>query len=308
MQYNKAPLSIEDQVERLTQRGLSCSNPDRLKHYLGHIGYYRLSAYWLPFEQQPSDPDTRNHHFLAGTTFDMVIDLYDFDRKLRLLIMDAIERIEVAVRTHWASALALKYGSHAHMEPSLFKDPWQHTKDLAKVSRQLEHSSEAFVLHYRERYSDPFMPPIWAVVETMTLGTLSRWVSNTSDTEVKKQLMKKMGLPTVEILEKVLHTFTPMRNVSAHHSRLWNRQFAMALPEIKRLRTRTIPNNTPNNYAHCMFNYLVITEYLKSVINPKGSWKMRLVELLNTVDASKLQSMGFPEDWRERQPWQEVSA
>ncbi|WP_432823816.1 Abi family protein [Trichloromonas sp.] len=90
MRYVKVPLSIEDQAQRLQDRGLTCDNPDRLKHYLAHIGYYRLSAYWLPFERPAEEALTRNHLFLPGTSFDAILSLYIFDRKLRLLVMDAI--------------------------------------------------------------------------------------------------------------------------------------------------------------------------------------------------------------------------
>jgi len=306
MQYTKVPLSIDEQAQRLMDRGLLCANPDRLKHYLAHIGYYRLSAYWLPFEQPSAGEGRRNHKFLPGTTFDRMLNLYIFDRKLRLLVMDAIERIEVAVRTRWAGAMALRHGAHAHMQSALFKNPWKHTSDLARVSGELEASSETFVIHYRSRYTEPFLPPIWAVVETMSLGTLSRWVSNTRDNEVKKEIMQNLQLPTVEILEKVLHTFTPMRNVCAHHGRLWNRRFAMSLPDIKRLRDRMVQPEAPHHQAHYLFNYLVVIEYLMSVINPRGSWKRRLVELLDSVGDAERQAMGFPPDWKARSPWQEV--
>jgi abortive infection bacteriophage resistance protein len=303
MQYSKPPLSIDEQAARLIQRGLVCENPERLKHYLTHIGYYRLSAYWLSFELSPVEPNRRNHNFEAGTTFDRVLDLYDFDRKLRLLVMNAIERIEVAVRTRWADAMAMRHGPHAYMNSELFKDPWQHQRDLAALSREIEKSSEVFIKHYLNQYSKPFLPPIWATVEMMSFGQLSYWFSNTSDTEIKKEIMRSLKLPTIEVLEKVLHTLTPVRNTAAHHGRLWNRQFPMTLPEIKRLRERVVPNNAPNRLGHRIFNYLVIIEYLKSVINPTGQWKDQLMSHLETVSDTDLRSMGFPEDWREREPW-----
>jgi len=303
MQYSKPPLSIDEQAARLIQRGLVCENPERLKHYLTHIGYYRLSAYWLSFELSPVEPNRRNHNFEAGTTFDRVLDLYDFDRKLRLLVMNAIERIEVAVRTRWADAMAMRHGPHAYMNSELFKDPWQHQRDLAALSREIEKSSEVFIKHYLNQYSKPFLPPIWATVEMMSFGQLSYWFSNTSDTEIKKEIMRSLKLPTIEVLEKVLHTLTPVRNTAAHHGRLWNRQFPMTLPEIKRLRERVVPNNAPNRLGHRIFNYLVIIEYLKSVINPTGQWKDQLMSLLETVSACDLQAMGFPGDWLERGPW-----
>lgn len=309
MRYNKPPLSIADQAKQLLNRGLLCNDPPRMEHYLAHIGYYRLSAYCLPFEQPSTDPNgSRNHNFKPGTTFEQVLGLYIFDRKLRLLVMEAIERIEVAVRTRWAGAVALRHGSHAHMQSGLFKCPWQHARDLARIAGELEKSSETFVVHYRSRYTEPFLPPIWAIVETMSLGTLSRWFENTRDTDAKKEVMKGLGLPTIEVLENILHALTPVRNVCAHHSRLWNRSFAMSLPAIKRMRDRLVPPDAPHNQAHHIYNFLVVMEALMRAINPATSWAGRLMKLLETVGADEHRAMGFPGDWKQRKPWSEVTA
>jgi len=234
MKYNKPALSIPDQAQRLLDRGMICIDRNRLEHYLSHIGYYRLSAYWLPFEHPSTNGDSRNHQFLPDTTFEEVLDLYVFDRKLRLLVIEAIERIEVAARTRWASAMSLQHGSHAHMNADLFKNPWQHASDIARISNDLKDSNETFVVHYRGKYKAPYLPPIWAVVETMTLGALSRWIASTGDNQVKREVAKTLGMPTIEILEQVLHALTPVRNICAHHARLWNRRFILLLPNIKR--------------------------------------------------------------------------
>ena len=220
--------------------------------------------------------------------------------------MDAIERIEVAVRTRWAGALAVRHGAHAHMQSGLFKNPWQHAKDIAKVASELVDSRETFIVHYRNTYEEPYLPPIWAIVETMSLGTLSRWFKNTSDTASKKEVTQDFHLPTIEILEDVLHTLTPIRNICAHHGRLWNRRLAMKMPVIKRMKDRMVPLDAPSHQAHYLFNYLVVIEHLMHSINPHGTWKKRLLELLATVGEHDLRSMGFPADWQQRTPWQEV--
>ena len=165
MRYDKPPLNPQKQAELLQSRGLVCASVDRLEHYLSHIGYYRLSAYWLPFEKPPHTPkDPRSHIFRDGTDFDQILSLYIFDRKLRLLVIEAIERIEVSVRSRWACEMALKYDSHAYMNSVLFKCPWKHTRYLAQIAADLEKSGEVFVAHYRDNYSEPFMPPVWAVI------------------------------------------------------------------------------------------------------------------------------------------------
>jgi abortive infection bacteriophage resistance protein len=311
MRFDKTPLSIPEQVKRLQERGLVCNSIDRVQHYLTHIGYYRLSAYWLPFELPVADGnESRSHKFIPGTTFDQVLSLYIFDRKLRLLVMEAIERIETAVRCHWANAFSLRFGSHAHMRPELFKCPWQHSSDIARIATELKESSETFIVHYRKRYSEPFLPPIWAVVETMSLGTLSRWFKSTNDTETKKEVAKCLGMPTIEILEQVLHALTPVCNICAHHGRLWNRKFTFQLPVIKKMRNQIVIEEIATEKGdrqiqptRKIYNYLVVMQNLMSAINPGSSWRSRLLDHLQTVDADHQLTMGFPVQWQDAAPW-----
>ncbi len=256
-----------------------CDAPARLEHYLSHIGYYRLSAYWLPFEIPSNDGEPRTHRFQPGTSFDQILNLYVFDRKLRLLVMEAIERIEVSVRTRWAGAMALRHGSHAHMDATLFKNPWQHVSDLARMAGELHDSNETFVMHYRKKYDTPYLPPIWAVVETLSLGGLSRWIKSTGDNSAKQEVAKALGMPTVEILEQVLHALTPLRNICAHHARLWNRRFTLVLPNIKRLRgqieTETV--RTPDDQEQIqpsrkIYNFLVVIQQPRGWLPSRRCW------------------------------------
>lgn len=100
MRFAKPPASIDQQIDLLVQRGMDVPDRQRAAHYLRHLNYYRLRGYWLPFESGIAD--NGDHRFQAGTMFEHVLERYVFDRELRLLVMDAIERIEVSVRTHWA--------------------------------------------------------------------------------------------------------------------------------------------------------------------------------------------------------------
>jgi abortive infection bacteriophage resistance protein len=305
--YNKPPLSISDQAQLLLDRGLICTNKDRLERYLTSIGYYRLSAYWLPFEQPITNGSSRrNHQFIPNTNFDEILGLYIFDRKLRLLVMEAIERIEVALRSQWSSSLALATNdSHAYMNPVLFKCPRRHIRNLAKIDREFDKSSEKFIEHYKNNYHSPPFPSIWAVVETMTLGTLSHWFSDTTNVRMKNRIRIVFGLPTVDIAEKVFHALTPVRNACAHHGRLWNRRFTMSLPHIKRFNPNLVPQNSPHHQDHYLYNYLVLMAFLMNAINPGSSWKSRLMNLLGTVTAGNHKAMGFPDDWQERRLWLE---
>jgi abortive infection bacteriophage resistance protein len=83
------------------------------------IGYYRLGAYWLPFEQAALPGQTRSKKFAAGVSIDDIMSIYIFDRHLRAILMEAIERIEIAIRSRWTNRLALAHGAHAHLDPGL---------------------------------------------------------------------------------------------------------------------------------------------------------------------------------------------
>jgi abortive infection bacteriophage resistance protein len=104
----------------LKGRGLVCADEALVRRWLVTVGYYRLSAYWLPYELPPSEGQTRSKTFPPDTAFESIVDIYTFDRQLRLLVMEASERIEIALRASWTHRLSLASGPHAHMDPSLF--------------------------------------------------------------------------------------------------------------------------------------------------------------------------------------------
>jgi abortive infection bacteriophage resistance protein len=306
MQYQKPALSLKDQALQLQQRGLVITDLQRVEHYLNHIGYYRLSAYCLTYAVPAIAGQPRSHQFQTGTTFEQILGLYIFDRKLRLLVMEAIERCEVAVRTGWAHAMSMRYGAHAHTDSTLFKKPWQHIQDLAKVAKDIDQSHETFVEHYRKNYTQPLLPPIWAIVETMSLGSLSRWFANTHGTDAKKEVSQSLGMPNIEVLEQVLHALTPVRNACAHHSRLWNRRFPIQLPAIKKYQTSLVAPNSPHHQAHYLYNYLTILALVMQKINPTGSWASRVSALITTeLPLAQHASMGFPTDWAARPAWKD---
>ena len=92
MIYTKEPTSIAEQIAQLKQRGLTIDDENLASHYLNNISYYRLAGYWWPMQD-----DKINHHFKPNSKFENVISLYNFDRELRLLLFDVIERIEIFV-------------------------------------------------------------------------------------------------------------------------------------------------------------------------------------------------------------------
>lgn len=160
MKFCKPPLAVPAQLELLKRRGMVVADEARAVRVLQNINYYRLRAYWLPFEAHELSKAVQDEHlFKPGTDFDTVVSLYVFDRKLRLLLLEAIERVEIAIRTHWAQMLADKYGAHAYLNRDVFYNLSMHGTCLSSLDEELERSKETFVQHYREKYTQPARPP-----------------------------------------------------------------------------------------------------------------------------------------------------
>src|SRR5262245_56089706 len=159
MKFTKPSISIADQLALLERRGMSVPDHVHAAHCLQHISYYRLRAYWLPFEE--AAPAAGDHKFQTGTSFDDVLALYVFDRRLRLLVMDAMERVEVSLRGSWARHLAMKYGPHGYLDPSHYDRTDRYVKAYANLIEEIDRSKDTFIVHYKQKYHDPKHPPIW---------------------------------------------------------------------------------------------------------------------------------------------------
>lgn len=294
--YTKPALSLQAQLQQLKARGMQIDDENQALHYLGHLNYYRLGAYWLPFEK-----DHASHEFHSGTTFGDALNSYIFDRELRLWLLDAIERVEVSIRTQFAHRLSLRHGTHPHLIPNLFHNPQRYNYALSKLEQEVKQSGEEFIKHLAQKYVEP-LPPIWAMVELMSLGQLSQWYDNLQDRQDRKAIADTYDIDEKN-LRSFLHHLTTVRNHCAHHARVWNREYTVTLK---------IPNKRPNtlltSFNHekaserRIYNTLVLLAYLMDKISPDNLWKQRLFVLLSRHSVNT-KVMGFPNNWRELQIW-----
>ncbi len=294
--FNKPATTFEQQVDLLRQRGMLIADAESARHYLQHLNYYRLGAYWLPFEANHA-----THKFKPGVRFEDVINLYIFDRELRLLVMDAIERLEVSVRCQWAHHLAHRHGPHAHLEQALF-DSRYWSGNLDKLREEVGRSDEAFIRHYRQKYAES-LPPTWAACEVMSLGVLSRWYDSLKPKSTRRAIAETYCLDD-QVLQSWLHHLTVTRNVCAHHARLWNREFSV-IP----VAPKTKPKHLADAFAsgsRKLYNTLVILAHGMDIVAKQHHWRPRLIKLIETHDIT-VALMGFPEDWRQRDIWREVA-
>lgn len=302
--YDKPPLTFDQQFDRLIQRGLDMPDRDAVLLALSSVSYYRLSAYWYPFRILGGDGRPGNY-ISRGTTFENVICLYEFDRKLRLLVMDAIERIEVAVRTRLTYHMAHQYGAFAHTNAANFHPQFDHDQWLRRLDEEVCRSSDQFLTHYRGKYQGFPRIPVWMITEIMSLGALSFFYKGLrNDTHAGIQ-DKEAVADHFHIHHKRLgdwlHAFTYIRNVCAHHSRLWNRELAIRAERVKGRQWN--PPLTPRNDR--IFYVLLILRQLLKVINNEQGWHGDVSRLLNTIATEPRfrRAMGLPDGWQEHPLW-----
>lgn len=300
MRFTKPAISVTDQIALLRQRGMVIDDEAAARHYLGHISYYRLRAYWLPFEIPAADGD---HALRPGTRFEDVLALYVFDRQLRLMVMDAVERVEVAIRAHWAHHMAMTYGAHGYLDQPHYGHVERHAKDVADLTKEFTRSRDTFAEHYREKYTAPALPPVWMAADLMSFGLLSKFLSDLKRRSDRQAIAKPFGLDE-KVLTSFAHHMSHVRNICAHHGRLWNRRFTikMTVPTSP----ATLPIAMRGADDRCLHNTLVMLDHLLNVVAPESGWCGRLVAHLETCPLPVVEAMGFPADWQRRLAWRVV--
>lgn len=302
--YTKKPLTLDEQVARLKQRGLVFDDESEAIAYLFNISYYRLRAYTYPFQENGEGVE---HNFTRKDIhFKDIIDLYCFDRRLRSLIFNAIEKIEVAVRTKIIQIYAEStHNSHWYDNESLYRFDYE---DLMKhIEADVNRSNEDFIKHYNSKYNNPPMPPSWMALEVVSFATLSRLFKSLKSDSHKKYITEQFGLKKVAILENWLHAISNLRNCCAHHSRVWNRRFMVSVilpydtlyPFMDRMTIKQIHTNK-------LFAVLSCVVYILDIISPGSYFKRNLKELLKSdCRLLDLKDMGFPKYWQSLSVWRE---
>lgn len=297
MKYTKPALTIDDQIKLLQSRKLIIPDVDKAKRYLSNISYYRLSGYMYPFK------DLKTDNFSGNITFDEIIDLYLFDREFRLLVFDAIEAIEIAFRTQLIYQPSITDGAFWFENASNFDDAALHIKHLRQLDEEVERASgEIFIEHFFSKY-DEDAPPAWMTFEVLSLGLLSKFYQNMRvSLKAKKSVANHFGLSQPVVFQSWIRSITYVRNICAHHSRLWNRVLTNK-PAILRTPpafwiSTSITNNNKVYYFLCCLIYMLRT------IQPKTTFVVRLKELFaKHPDVSK-NDMGFPNNWVNERFWQ----
>ena len=317
MLYLKPYLSIEQQLALLKSRGIQVEDDDKAEEYLQRIGYYRLSAYSFPFRVSALDVygvlQTQDQ-FKPHTTFKNITDLYAFDKSLRLCALDALERIEISLRTEIALTLG-KHDPQAHRNPryldrgftNIPKDKIisPYTIWLSRLDEKAKDSKEEFASHFRKKYFGSHMP-IWVAVELLDFGPLSHLLTGMTYSDLT-QIAQSYKLPDPVVLKGWIKSLSFVRNVCAHHSRLWNKALVNQPPMPPRGALLDFDHVAISPYgAKRVYVAFCIMRQLLRAVNPRTDWSSRFKDTIKTFPASphiSLKTAGFPIDWEKLPLW-----
>lgn len=302
--YNKPALSFDEQLQKLEAHGMVIGDRASALKHLSTISYYRLSGYWYPFRQRDGQGKVTSQ-FNEGISFEQVLELYEFDRQLRSLVLDAIERVEVAIRTQITYHMAHTYGAFAHTDHRNFHPGFDHASWLSKLEYETTRSSDEFIRHFKNKYKGYPAIPVWMLTEVMSLGALSFFYKGLQNNqkagiEDKKAVAQHFNIHHKR-LGNWLHILTYVRNICAHHSRLWNRELAIR-PDQNKAAEWSSPI-TPRNDR--IFYILLMLRHLLRGTGNGDIWAKETTDLLETIVIDKRwrAAMGIPENWKEHPVW-----
>jgi abortive infection bacteriophage resistance protein len=215
--YEYRFLDYKEQISLLKERGLHFDDEKQALNLLEKVSYYRLSSYWHPFLK-----DKQKKIFIENSNFEDVSKLYDFDADLRRIVMSELGKIEVTVRSKMVHILSLSNDSFWLEKKDLFSSFKEYVTTASKIIGEVKRSDESFMIDFKNEYSNE-TPPAFMVMETTTFGTLSKLYKNLKVSEYKREIAHFFGL-SIDILESWLHSLSYVRNICAHHSRLWNKR------------------------------------------------------------------------------------
>jgi len=293
--YQKQALTIYEQVDRLIKRGLVVKDRSEAAALLEKIGYYRFSGYCIPFQ-------ISRESFHQETRFEDVLNLYTFDNRLRTHVFSGIEFIEILLRAAIAYCVGHKRGAHAHYNTANFNgyfvkaEQFNYHDWLKKLENEISRSSETFVKHFKTKYPSDFPRlPIWTAVEVMSFNSLSQLFANLVP-DLQETIARRFGVHR-KPLKSWFHSLVYIRNICAHHSRLWDKEIVIKARHPKESlsgwgSTRTTPDN--------LFYLLCMIVWLQKVAGEGAAWTDELSDIISQakIADSFMLKIGLIENWR----------
>ncbi len=294
--FMKHYMAETDLVALLESRGLIISDKTKAILYLESIGYYRLSAYMYPFLKIPKE----FHQYKEGTTFQQVLNLYRFDKKLRMLLLNELEKIEIAIRRAIMNIPVQATGDIYWLtNPVHFANQKTFQDTKCTIDREYAKSAEEFIKHFKDSYCEPY-PPSWILGELLTIGNVNMVYRNLKADKIRKRISQYFGLQPI-VMESWITSLTLLRNACCHHSRVWNKVCSIMAVTPKRIAHPwiTLPTNTQRVYFT-----ICIIKYFLDIISPYNDMRDKMSKLFDTFPEIDKTALGFPFGWENEPLWQ----
>jgi len=298
-QYTKPPLTVQEQIQLLKSRGLQIPDEERATRYLQNISYYHLSGYMHPFLA-----DKKQHQYKPNVSFDDIINLYRFDRELRVLIFSTIEKIEIAIRAQIINNFSVDAkDAFWYTDAKHFLISADHKAFLKNTTSYIKRSTDTFIKHFLTTYSDPY-PPIWIVLEVLSMGQLSILYNMTRKSPARKAVAEYFCVKET-VLSSWFHALVYVRNICAHHARLWSKYLRISIKFPKKpSRTWLSSSNLDDRKIYAI---LGVIAYFLDTITPTNTFRDKLKDLLSKYPNVDTSAMGFPKDWKNDPFWSGIS-
>lgn len=293
--YNKPALTIQAQAKLLYSRNLTGIANAELLNELERTSYYRISGYAFPYQDKQN-----NDNFVIKNAWKTIKSDYDLDASLRHLLFEAIGLIEVTLRTQLIYQMSIAHGANWYNDANLFRDSIKLSKDHADLIKNWNRSSDLFVKHYNATYDTTKEPPAWMIFETTTFGSLSRYFENIKIKDPAKNAICNYWHITdrkdYATFSNWLKNVNTIRNICAHHSRLFSRVFPYKALPLQKCNDKNFVMNWQNNTK--VYASICIIRNLLSICAPEFRFEKQLKKLLRHVTKLQLSFMGFPADWK----------
>lgn len=296
MKYTKKPEIPEQHCEILIERGLVIGDKERAIKYLKTVGYFRLTGYM--FHLQSNDG---KHCFVEGTKFEDVIMLYQFDKKLRGIISEYLERIEICLRALLTDKYSSQYGFFWYSQINLFED----NEIFETINKEIQDTfydpKEQFLKKFKFKYTSENIPPSNMALEILSLGKLARLYKALKNQDGKSEIAAIFSLPTNVITSWFIY-LANVRNICAHHSRLWNKKVTVDRPTFPSREKYKFKGECFDDSNTTLYGIISIIDRLLLSFNPQNSFTKKIEQLIDEYSVDCL-LMGFPAQWKETANW-----
>ncbi len=278
---------------------------------LRFVNYYRLAGYLYPFRKRRASDGFVEDDFEDGTTFAQVWTLYRFDRRMRFLIIDAVERIEIGLRTciayRWAESCVHKGISNPQGKSNYYRNSGTFKNLLKKVQEQYSASKERCALHYKGdawNISKVEDLPVWVFVEFTTFANLKILCEKCLKPKIAQAVAFDFGFSDKEKFCAMLTLMREVRNTCAHHGMIWNKPWEKEktktpiAPDLPGM----LPNTCRDDFKKRLAYVLCCCEFLLKTIVPDSAWKSRVKRLIEEIPLpdKMLTRMGITKDFKAR--------